>query len=80
MSISLFQDSSAPFAGVASATGATLALILLAEAGSVRVIVSERVMAETERALARKAPAALPFCRSAHRRDPAPEEVWPIWT
>ena len=82
MSISLFLDSSALFAGIVSPTGATRALMLLAEAGLVRVIVSEQVMAETERALARKAPAALPFYREALRtiglhivRDPAPEEV-----
>lgn len=78
----LFLDSSGLFAGVVSPSGAARALLLLAEAELITVIVSEQVVAETERALARKVPQALPTTREALRstgmrivRDPSPEEV-----
>ena len=78
----LFLDSSALFAGVVSPGGAARALLLLAEAELITVTVSAQVVAETERALARKVPRALPYYREALRstamrivRDPAPEEV-----
>ena len=78
----LFLDSSALFAGVASPTGAARALLALAEAGLITITVSEQVIAETERALARKVPAALLAYRQALHsvglrimRDPAPEAV-----
>ncbi|MCL7453895.1 MAG: PIN domain-containing protein [Anaerolineae bacterium] len=78
----LFFDSSALFAGIVSASGASRALLLLAEAGQVAVTVSEQVVAETERAVARKIPRALPDFREAIRatglrivRDPSPDEV-----
>jgi predicted nucleic acid-binding protein len=78
----LFLDSSALFAGVVSPNGAARALLLLAEAGLVTITVSEQVVAETERALARKAPQALAYYREALRgtglrivRDPSPREV-----
>jgi predicted nucleic acid-binding protein len=78
----LFFDSSALFAGVASSTGAGRALLQLAEARVVVITVSEQVIAETERALARRATAALPFFRQALRashvriiKDPALAEV-----
>lgn len=78
----LFVDSSALFAGVVSPSGAARALLLLAESGHVTITVSEQVITETERAIARKAPQALPYYREALRstgltivRDPLPEEV-----
>jgi predicted nucleic acid-binding protein len=78
----LFFDSSALFAGIVSASGASRALLLLAEAGQVAITVSEQVVAETERAVARKIPRALPDFREAVRatglrivRDPSPDEV-----
>lgn len=78
----LFFDSSALFAGVVSASGASRALLLLAEAGQVSIIVSEQVVAETERAIARKIPRALPNYREALRatglrivRNPSPQEL-----
>lgn len=78
----LFFDSSALFAGIVSASGASRALLVLAEAGQVAVTVSEQVVAETERAVARKIPRALPEFREAVRatglriaRNPAPEEI-----
>ena len=48
----LFFDNSALFAGIASASGASRALLLLAEAGQVSITISEQVVAETERAVA----------------------------
>jgi len=79
---SLFLDSSALFAGVVSASGACRALLLLAEAKLVTITISEQVLAETERALFRKAPRALPNYREALRstglrivRDPTPEQI-----
>ncbi len=78
----LFFDASALFAGVISAVGAARALLLLSEAKAVTITVSEQVLAETERALARKAPAALPFYRETLRasririvKDPSVAEV-----
>jgi predicted nucleic acid-binding protein len=78
----LFFDSSALFAGIVSASGASRALLLLAEAGQVAITVSEQVVAETERAVARKIPRALPEFREAIRatglrivRDPSPDEI-----
>ena len=63
----VFLDSSALFAGVVSADGASRALLLLAEGGLITITVSEQVVAETERALARKLPKALPAFREALR-------------
>ena len=78
----LFFASSALFAGVVSASGASRALLILAESGQVAVTVSEQVIAETERAIARKATRALPAYRETVRhtglrivRDPSPEDV-----
>lgn len=64
--IDVFLDSSALFAGVASSAGAApaapaRALLLLAEADRITITVSEKVITETERALARKLPAALGY-------------------
>ena len=78
----LFFDASALFAGVISAVGAARALLLLSEAGILAITVSEQVIAETERTLARKAPTALPFYRETLRasrlriiKDPSAAEV-----
>lgn len=76
------MDSSALFAGVASSTGAARALLLLAEADQISITVSEQVITETERALARKLPRALGYYREAVRssglrivHDPSPQQV-----
>ena len=78
----LFLDSSALFASVVSVGGAARALLLLAEAESISITISEQVVAETERAVARKVPRALLYYRQALRAtglnivpDPSPEEV-----
>lgn len=59
------MDSSALFAGVASASGAARALLVLAESGLLSMVVCEQVLAETERAILRKVPGALADFRQA---------------
>jgi predicted nucleic acid-binding protein len=78
----LFLDSSALFSGVISPGGAARALLLLAEAELITITVSEQVIAETERTLARKAPRAVAYYQEALRstglrimRNPSPSEV-----
>ena len=61
----LFLDSSALFAGIGSPTGAARALLLLGETQQIQLTISEQVVAETERAVARKIPAALSLVRHA---------------
>jgi predicted nucleic acid-binding protein len=61
--IELFFDSSALIAGIVSAQGAARALLLLAEDEKILISVSEQVIAEVERNIARKAPKAVPFAR-----------------
>lgn len=61
----IFLDSSALMAGIISPTGAGRVLLQLGHAGLIQLVVSEQVLAETERNLARKAPAALPAFRQA---------------
>jgi predicted nucleic acid-binding protein len=80
--IDLFFDSSALMAGMISAGGAARALLLLAEDKKILLTVSEQVIVEVERNLARKAPQALPFARQLILatklrivRDPSPELV-----
>ncbi len=79
---SLFLDSSALFAGVISANGASRALLLLAEAKLVTITISEQVLAETGRAIVRKVPRALANYRGALRatglrivQDPKPDQI-----
>jgi predicted nucleic acid-binding protein len=78
----LFLDSSALFAGVVSPGGAARVLLLLAEGEQLTIMVSEQVVAETERAVARKVPKALPYYREALRstglrivRNPSSGEI-----
>jgi predicted nucleic acid-binding protein len=80
--INLFLDSSAHIAGIVSAKWAARALLLLAEAGQIMVTISEQVLAENERAIARKVPKALNDLRQAILasqvrivRDPSSEDV-----
>jgi predicted nucleic acid-binding protein len=80
--INLFLDSSALIAGIISASGAARVLLLLSETGHITITISEQVVAESERAIARKAPQVLSGVRQAIlaskveiRRDPTPEEV-----
>ena len=80
----IFFDSSALIAGIVSAQGAARALLLLAEDEKIQITVSEQVIAEVERNIARKAPKAVPFARELILRanirilrDPSIEEVLP---
>lgn len=80
--INLFLDSSALFAGIVSASGASRALLLLAESNNITITISEQVVTETERAIARKVPSAINDFREAILaskarilRDPSPEDV-----
>ncbi len=80
--LNLFLDSSALFTGIASETGAARVLLLLAESEHITLTISEQVVAETERAIARKVPNALHDLREAIKaskvrivRDPSIEEV-----
>lgn len=59
----IFFDSSALIAGIVSAQGAARALLLLAEDEKILISVSEQVIAEVERNIARKAPKAVSFAR-----------------
>ncbi len=61
--IDIFLDSSALIAGIISDQGAARALLLLAEDGKILISVSEQVVAEVERNIARKVPKAVPFAR-----------------
>jgi predicted nucleic acid-binding protein len=63
--INLFLDSSALFAGIVSSAGASRAILLLAEAEQITLMISEQVVTETERAIARKVPKALSHFRQA---------------
>jgi len=77
-----FFDSSALIAGIVSAQGAARALLLLAEDEKILITLSEQVIVEVERNIARKAPKALPFARQLILatnlrivRDPQLEQV-----
>jgi predicted nucleic acid-binding protein len=59
----IFLESSALIAGIISSQGAARALLLLGEDEKIILTVSEQVIAEVERNVARKAPKALPFAR-----------------
>jgi predicted nucleic acid-binding protein len=61
----LFLDSSALFAGIISSSGAARAMLILAESDQITITLSEQVVAETERAIARKVPRALADLREA---------------
>lgn len=78
----LFLDSSSLFAGIASPSGAGRVLLLLGESEQIDLVISEQVVAETERAIARKLPQALREVRQAILQskaaivpDPPREEV-----
>jgi predicted nucleic acid-binding protein len=58
--VSIFADSSVIIAGAASSTGASRAVLTLAELGFLKVVISQLVLEESQRNLAKKLPAALP--------------------
>ena len=80
--IKIFFDSSALIAGIISNQGATQVLLLLAEDEKIKIIVSEQVLVEVERNIAKKVPKALSFARELIRtanirivRDPQCDQV-----
>ncbi len=62
----LFFDASVIIAGAASVHGASRALLVLAEVGLIRAVVSPFALAEVERNLRWKLPAAVPYFRRIH--------------
>ncbi|HSM24258.1 MAG TPA: putative toxin-antitoxin system toxin component, PIN family [Anaerolineaceae bacterium] len=80
--INLFFDSSALIAGIISDKGAARALLLLAEDQRIKISVSEQVIVEVERNIAKKIPKILNLAREMIResnvkiyKDPSKEEV-----
>ncbi|NWF59640.1 MAG: PIN domain-containing protein [Fischerella sp.] len=57
----VFADSSVLIAGAASRTGASRAVLTMAEIGLFQLVVSEQVLEECQRNLSKKLPAALPI-------------------
>lgn len=80
--IKLFFDSSVLMSGIITPNGASRALLLLAEDERVTISVSEQVIVEVERNIAKKIPRILPLVRASIKaanikihRDPSKEEV-----
>ncbi|MCC6500219.1 MAG: PIN domain-containing protein [Anaerolineales bacterium] len=78
----MFLDSSALIAAVISSTGAARALLVMSENGQIEIFISEQVVVESERSMARKVPQALPALRETLKdvglrivRHPAQEEI-----
>jgi predicted nucleic acid-binding protein len=61
--IKVFLDSSAVIAGVISSSGAARVLLVMSEHGQIEAFISEQVIVESERSMARKVPQALPEFR-----------------
>lgn len=80
--IKVFLDSSAVIAGIISASGAARVLLVMSENGQIETFISEHVIVESERSLARKVPLALPEFRQAIKdanpkivHNPTPQEI-----
>jgi predicted nucleic acid-binding protein len=78
----IFADASVLVAGAGSRTGASRAVLVMAEIGLYRLVVCRQVLDETERNLRKKLPAALPVFAELMMAinpevvpDPGPEEV-----
>lgn len=75
----VFADSSILIAGAASRTGASRAVLTMAEIGLFKLVVSEQVLEECQRNLNKKLPAALPiFAQLLAAIDPAIQPNPPI--
>ncbi|MCK6567036.1 MAG: hypothetical protein DCC59_04300 [Chloroflexi bacterium] len=61
--IRVFLDSSAIIAGIISSQGAARALLVMSEDGQVEAYISEQVIVESERTIAKKVPHTLPDFR-----------------
>jgi predicted nucleic acid-binding protein len=80
--IKVFLDSSAVMAGVISSAGAARVLLVMSENGQIETFISEQVIVETERSIAKKVPQALPEFRQTLKdanlkviQNPTPEEI-----
>ena len=80
--IKVFLDSSAIIAGVISSTGAARVLLVMSENGQIETFISEQVISESERSIARKVPHALPEFRQTLKdaslkivHNPTEEEI-----
>lgn len=62
--LNIFLDSSAMIAGAISETGAAHVLLQLGESGDISLIISEMVVVESERSIAKKSPRNLNDLRS----------------
>ncbi len=78
----VFADASVLVAGAGSRTGASRAVLVMAEIGLCRLVVCRQVLDEAERNLRKKLPAALPVFAELMAAinpeivpDPGPEEV-----
>lgn len=78
----VFADASVLVAGAGSRTGASRAVLVMAEIGLYRLVVCRQVLDETERNLRKKLPAALPVFAELMMAvnpevapDPSPEEM-----
>ncbi len=81
-SSNLFFDSSALIAGIISTEEAARALLLLSENKKIDITISEQVLSEVERNIAKKIPKVLPYTRELILeanirivRDPTLEQV-----
>jgi predicted nucleic acid-binding protein len=61
--IKVFLDSSAVIAGIISSAGAARVLLVMSENGQIESFISEQVITESERTIAKKVPSALPEFR-----------------
>lgn len=82
----IFVDTNVLIAGADSTSGASNAILRLAEVGLLQLVVSRQVLDEAERNLRQKLPRALPNFTAQMARlsleilpDPTPDEVQP-WT
>lgn len=80
--IKVFLDSSAIIAGVISDSGAARVLLVMSENGQIETFISEQVIAESERSIAKKVPGALPDFRQTLKdatpkvlHNPTQEEI-----
>ncbi|NJN79834.1 MAG: PIN domain-containing protein [Anaerolineales bacterium] len=80
--IKIFLDSSAVIAGVISSAGAARVLLVMSENGQIESFISEQVIAESERSIARKISHALPEFRQTLKdanlkvvHNPTQEEI-----
>lgn len=78
----VFLDSSAIMAGVISSAGAARVLLVMSETGQIELFISEQVIVESERSLAKKVPQVLPNFRQTLKdaqpkiiKDPTPQQT-----